>query len=83
VGEAKLGLRECWIFPCTMDAWRWCPYEPDGRRSRAGESCPLDSFVALAGVADVGVLARGTDWFAVMVSALPRIADVSRDGGSD
>ncbi len=25
VGEAKLGFRECWMFPWTTDAWRWWP----------------------------------------------------------
>jgi hypothetical protein len=25
VGEAKLGFRECWMFPWTTEAWRWWP----------------------------------------------------------
>lgn len=69
----KLVLRECWM-PCTMDVWRWWPYESDGFRStpRSGLELPL---LLLLATTTTGVCERGEMVRPDVVSARPRATE--------
>lgn len=65
-----LVLREC-CTPCTIDVWRWWPYETDGLRSI--------SMLCLRRGCEAGVVARGVAFCGLdALSARPRFAEWSR-----
>jgi len=73
----KLVFRECWI-PCTIDVWRWCPYESEGFRSTARSGLELLLPTSTTGVWERGDIVRPEE-----VSALPRVTEGWAEGFSE
>lgn len=72
VGDlTKLVLREWWMPPCTIDAWRLWAYETEGLRSTGAVPVP-SGLELVVGMTTAGVCERGETVRPETVGARPR-----------